>query len=138
MATLCPMTTTTTAGVDGFLAAITAGHVPAALYTDDATLDAVVPNWRFDVTGAAAVAAEYGRWFAAPGRVTELRRRPTTGGEVVAYTLEWEEGGVGHTARHVHVLDLAADGRIAADQVWCGGRWPAELVAQMTAARDAG
>ncbi|MDN5860479.1 MAG: hypothetical protein L0H84_17885 [Pseudonocardia sp.] len=130
------MTTTTTV-IDGFLAGIAAGAVPSALYTDDAVLDAVVPNWRFDVTGAAAIAAEYGRWFAHPGRVEELRRQPTVTGEVVEYSVCWEEDGVPHAGRHVHVLELAPDGRIAADHVWCGGRWPAELLAQMEAARHA-
>ena len=130
-------TATTTTGVDGFLAGITAGAVAADLYTDDAVLDAVVPEWRFSVSGAAAIAAEYGRWFAVPGHLEELRRHATATGEVVEYTLCWSEGGVPHAARHVHVLDLAPDGRIAADHVWCGGRWPADLLARMAEARDA-
>jgi hypothetical protein len=130
-------TAPTTTGVDGFLAGVTAGAVPAALYTEDAVLDAVVPNWRFGVAGAAAVADEYGRWFTHPGHIEELRRHATATGEVVEYTLCWTEGGVPHAIRHVHVLDLAADGRIAADHVWCGGRWSAELLAQMEGARDA-
>ncbi|MGE3285382.1 MAG: hypothetical protein AB7J32_04650 [Pseudonocardia sp.] len=130
-----PAPSTTT--VDRFLDAVAAGTVSADLYTDDVVLDAVVPNWRFAVTGAAAVAAEYARWFADPGRLEELRRLPTATGEVVEYTLCWTERGVPHAGRHVHVLDLGADGRIAADHVWCGGRWPASLLAEMEAARDA-
>jgi hypothetical protein len=129
-----------TTGVDGFLAflaGVTAGAVRAALHTEDAVLDAVVPNLRFGVAGASAVAHEYGRWFTHPGRIEELRRHATPTGEVVEYTLSWAEGGVPHAVRHVHVLDLAADGRIAADHAWCGGRWPAELLAQMEEARDA-
>jgi len=125
------MATTTATAVDGFLAGITAGAVRPDLYTDDAVLDAVVPNWRFDVAGPVAIAAEYGRWFAYPGRFEQLRRHATATGEVVEYTLSWVEDGVPHAARHVHVLDLAPDGRISSDHVWCGGRWPAELLAQM-------
>lgn len=123
--------------VDGFLADIATGGVRADHYTEDAVLDVVVPNWRFDVAGPAAIAAEYGRWFAHPARFEELRRHPTATGEVVEYTLCWVENDVPHAARHVHVLDLAADGRIASDHVWCGGRWPADLLAQMEQARHA-
>ncbi|MGQ0573962.1 MAG: hypothetical protein ACT4RN_07125 [Pseudonocardia sp.] len=129
--------TSTSTVVDGFLVAVAAGAVGPELYTDDAVLDAVVPNWRFELTGPAAITAEYGRWFAHPGRVEELRRRATATGEVVEYTLSWTENGVPHAARHVHVLDLAPDGRIATDHVWCGGRWPADLLAQMEQARHA-
>jgi hypothetical protein len=123
--------------VDRFLAAVCAGDPLTAsdLYLPDAILDAVVPGWRFSVSGAAAIAAEYDRWFGAPGTVDELRRLPTVDGEVMEYTLQWEENGVPHGARHVHLLsiDRQAD-RISADHVWCGGRWPADLLAQMGAA----
>lgn len=131
-------TTTTTTTVDRFLTGLAAGAVPTELYTGDAVLDAVVPNWRFGAWGPAAIAQEYGRWFACPARFEELRRHPTATGEVVEYTLSWTEDGVPYAARHVHLLDLAADGRIASDHVWCGGRWPADLLAQMAEARDAG
>jgi hypothetical protein len=30
------------------------------------------------------------------------------------------------------------DGRIVADKVWCGGRWPAALLAEMEAAAHGG
>ena len=108
-------TAATTTGVDGFLAGITAGAVAADLYADDAALDAVVPEWRFSVSGAAAIAAEYGRWFAVPGHLEELRRHATATGEVVEYTLCWEEGGVPHAGHHAHILTLDAAGRIAED-----------------------
>jgi hypothetical protein len=32
-----------------------------------------------------------------------------------------------------HLLEVA-DGRITKDQAWCGGRWPAGLLAEMAAA----
>lgn len=81
-------------------------------------LDAVVPNWRFDVTGAAAIAAEYGRWFAHAARLDDLRRHPTVSGEVVEYTLCWSENAVPHRARHVHVMELAPTG--ASRATTCG------------------
>ena len=113
--------------VDRFLAAICAGEPMAAadLYVPEVTLDAVV--------------AEYGRWFGAPGSVDELRRLPTADGEVLEYTLQWEESGVPHGARHVHLLSIDRDAdRITTDHVWCGGRWPADLLAQMGAAAAVG
>jgi hypothetical protein len=131
-----PAAPPTASTVDRFLDAIVAGAVTADLYAEDAVLDAVVPDWRFAVTGPAAVAAEYARWFAHPARIEELRRLRTATGEVVEYTLCWAEQGVPHAGRHVHVLDLGPDGRIVADHVWCGGRWPASLLAEMEAARD--
>ena len=127
--------------VDRFLAAICAGEPMAAadLYVPEVTLDAVVPGWRFSVSGADAVVAEYGRWFGAPGSVDELRRLPTAEGEVLEYTLQWEESGVPHGARHVHLLSIDRDAdRITTDHVWCGGRWPADLLAQMGAAAAVG
>jgi hypothetical protein len=134
------MTTTSSAPstvVGRFLADVEAGHVTPSHYAPGAVLDAVVPQWRFDVTGPVAIAAEYSSWYAVPGRLEEVRRIPTAGGEVVEYTRTWVEGGIPHALRHVHVIDLDADGRIAADHVWCGGRWPAALLAEMEAARHA-
>ena len=43
------------------------------------------------------------------------------------------ENGVPHAAHHLHLLTVR-DGLIAADTVFCGGRWPASLLADMEAA----
>ena len=121
--------------VDRFLAAVQAGALTADLYTTDVTLDATVPGWRFHRRGAAAVSAEYAGWFNAPGTFEELERIPMADGEVITYLLTWEEHGVPHAAHHSHriVVDRAT-GRIAADRVFCGGRWNAELLASMAEA----
>jgi hypothetical protein len=98
--------------------------------------DATVPGWRFSVRGAEAVRAELGRWYAEPGAFEELGRTPIPGGELVTFTLRWEENGVPHAAHQAHLVSLDG-GRIDRDQVWCGGRWPAALLAEMAeAARD--
>ena len=124
--------TITSTVVDRLLTAIRTGGVVASLYRDDAHLDATVPSWRFTVDGAEAIATEYARWFAHPGRFSELRRSPTADGEVVEYTLRWIENGVPHAAHHVHVLTVdSAREQITTDRVWCGGRWDAHLLAQM-------
>ena len=126
--------TTTTNAVGRFLAAVEGARISDCdAWADDAFLDATVPNWRMTRRGADAIRAEYGRWFADPGRFEQLRRIPTPGGEVVEYLLTWEEQGVPHAAHHVHILQVDDD-RITADIVMCGGRWPAPLLAEMAAA----
>ena len=125
-----------TSAIDMFLHAIESAAIPGCdAWSADATLDATVPNWRLHATGPDAIRAEYARWFADPGHFDELRRYPVGGGagEVVEYTLSWSENGVPHAAHHMHLLTVR-DGRIAADMVMCGGRWPASLMAEMEAA----
>jgi hypothetical protein len=122
--------------VDEFLSAIENAAIPRCdVWSADATLDATVPNWRLHRTGADAIRAEYARWFADPAHVDELRRCPVDGGgsELIEYTLSWAENGVPHAAHHMHLLTVR-DGRIVADTVMCGGRWPASLLAEMEAA----
>ncbi len=133
-------TTTTSTTVDRFLAAVAAGRAGglAALYAPHAVLDATVPNWRFQVRGAAAIASQYARWFTHPGRFEELDRAAFAGGEVVSYLLTWEEHGVPHAAHHCHVLAIDATGYITSEKVWSGGRWDAALLAEMGAAGHAG
>ncbi|MEJ7583263.1 MAG: hypothetical protein WKF43_04080 [Acidimicrobiales bacterium] len=126
---------TAATGVDLLLDGITAGAVSPDAYAPDAAWDGVVPGWRFALTGSAAIVAEYGRWFAHPAELRELRRLATDSGEVVEYTVTWQEDGVPHAGRHVHVLTVDGDtGHIAEEHVWCGGRWPASLLAEMEAA----
>ena len=125
-----------TAVVDEFLAAIENASIPGCdVWSADATLDATVPNWRLHAAGAGAIRAEYARWFADPGHFDELHRYAVGGGptEVVEYTLSWTENGVPHAGHHLHVLTVRDD-RIVADMVFCGGRWPAALLAEMEAA----
>jgi hypothetical protein len=127
--------------IEKFLHAIESATIPGSdLWSADAKLDATVPNWRMQVRGADAIRAEYARWFADPAHFHELRRFPIgdTGpdegaSEVVEYTLSWQENGVPHAAHHLYVLTVRED-RIVADTVFCGGRWPASLLAEMEVA----
>jgi hypothetical protein len=122
------------ATVDLFLAAVVDGKgIPVELYASDATLDATVPNWRFTARGPEAIAAEYRRWFGFPAAFEELSRFPLPDGEVVTYLLTWVESGVPHAAHHCHLLVVGDDGQIKSDVVFCGGRWPAGLLAEMAA-----
>jgi hypothetical protein len=122
--------------IDEFLQAVKDAKIPACdVWSADAVLDATVPNWRLRVVGDDAIRAEYARWFVSPARFEELRRHPLDGGsaEVVEYTISWTEDGVPHAAHHMHLLRVG-DGRIVADTVFCGGRWPAALLAEMESA----
>jgi len=119
--------------VDRLLAGIEAGAVPAGIFTDDAALDATVPNWRFSVHGGEAVRYELGRWYADPGQFENVRRSPLPDGELVEFTLGWEEQGIPHACHQAHILRLV-DGLVASDTAFCGGRWPASLLAEMQAA----
>jgi ketosteroid isomerase-like protein len=122
--------------IEKFLSAVESGTISGCdAWSDDATLDATVPNWRMQLTGADAIRAEYARWFADQGKFDELHRIAGADGEheVVEYTLSWTENGIPHAAHHVHLLTVRDD-RIVADTVFCGGRWPASLLADMEAA----
>lgn len=94
------------------------------------TLDATVPNWRYQVRGGPAVKAELSGWYADAGAFEELKRTPLSSGELVEFTLRWQEAGVPHAVHQVHILEVT-NGHITRDQVWCGGRWPAALLAEM-------
>ena len=122
--------------IDKFLYAIETANIGGCdAWSADATLDATVPNWRLHAAGPDAIRAEYAKWFAHPARVGELRRYTVEGGEaeVVEYMLSWAENGVPHAGHHLHVLTVRDD-RIVSDTVFCGGRWPASLLAEMEAA----
>jgi hypothetical protein len=130
--------TTTTSAIDSFLSAVRGEHDGPSAWAEGAVLDAVVPGWRFSVRGDDGIRRQLRAWFRDPGSVEELRRHPIATGEVVELTVTWLEDGVPHAARQVHVLELDHDGRIAHDNMWCGGRWPAALLAEMGAASHAG
>jgi hypothetical protein len=133
-------TTTATTAVDRLLHAVSTPGTPIAdIYAADAVLDATVPGWRFTVRGSQSIGYQFAEWFRDPATLEELDRHPTPTGEVVEYTVAWEEGGVPHAGHHVHVLTIdPTTDRITADHMWCGGRWPAPVLAQMEAARDDG
>lgn len=128
------LTTTEPTTLDRLLDAVRDGTgVPPSLFAPDVELDATVPGWRLRRRSAAAVAAQYSQWFADRGTLEELERHAFPGGAAVTYLLAWEEDGVPHAAHHCHVLRFDGDGRIAADRFFCGGRWPAALLAEMAA-----
>ncbi len=118
------------AAIERFLSGVETGQLSDDVFSDDADLDATVPNWRFQVRGGEAVRAELARWYADPGQFLDLERTAIPGGELVEFTLTWMEEGVPHRVHQAHILQVA-EGRISRDTAFCGGRWTAELVQQM-------
>jgi len=120
--------------IDRMLSAITAGDgVGDDVFAGEATLDATIPGWRFTLGDAESIRRQFAVWFADPGEFEELERLPVTDGEIVTFQLTWTEDGVLHAAHQAHLLRVADD-RIVADTMFCGGRWPAPLLAEMARA----
>ena len=129
-------TRTTTSPTDRFYEAVEHGQpIDAAVFTDDVVFDATVPMWRFYRHGAAATATELGRWFADAGRFESFRRIDLPEeGTLVEFDLTWVQQGVPHACHQSHRLELDDDGRIRRLTAFCGGRWPAALLADMAQA----
>lgn len=139
MTTMTTLPTRVSPTVDRFLEAVRDGVAPTAtLFAEDVVLDATVPDWRFTARGREAVISQYGKWFNVSAVLEELERFPVDGGEVVIYLQALEDNGVPSAAHHCHVLRFDADGRIARDSFFCGGRWGAARLAEMAAAERAG
>ena len=122
--------------IDRLLAGIEAGSIEDDVFADDAALDATVPNWRFTIRGGTRVRDQLAQWYMDPGRFQALQR--TFLGqdrELVEFTLTWTEEGVEHTCHQAHIVSTTGD-RVSTDTMFCGGRWPADLVAQMNAAEE--
>lgn len=119
---------------DRFLDAVrTAGFADTDVFAEHAVSDTTPPNWRLQVSGAAAMRAQYAIWFDHPATLADVRRTPLPDGELLEYTRSWSEDGVPHKGHHIHRLTLAGD-RIVEDAHWCGGRWPQPLLDRITAA----
>jgi len=132
------MTTTVTLPVvDRFLAGIEAGQPIGDVYAADATLDATVPGWRFQLQGVDAILDEYGRWFADPGRFHSIERHPLPDGVLIRYVQDSGVDAAAITVHHMHHLTIVDD-KVTRDVVFCGGRWGPAAVAQMGAAAHAG
>jgi hypothetical protein len=117
-----------------FAEAIEGAAIPRLdVFAPGVEVDATVPNWRMSYKGSDNVREAFSQWYADPGHFDEVRRSTLPSGELLEFTFTWEEGGIPHTCHQAHVLELS-DGQIVADRVWCGGRWPASLMAEMAAA----
>jgi hypothetical protein len=125
-----PINSAPAGAIERFLSGVEAGDLREDVFSEDAGLDATVPNWRFSVRGGEAVRAELARWYADPGQFLDVQRTALPDGELVEFTLTWDEEGVAHRVHQAHILRVSGD-RVFSDTAFCGGRWPAELVQQM-------
>jgi hypothetical protein len=134
------MSTVTASATDRLLAGITTAGFPGlGAHADDARLDATVPGWRFERRGADSIEAQFAQWYVHESQLEEVSRHELPTGEVVEITVTWVDQGVPHAARQVHVLTIDRDRDLIVDhRVWCGGQWPAQLLAEMEAARHDG
>ena len=124
----------TVEAVDRFVEAIEAGtRVEPGVFARDAVVDATVPNWRWTIRGVDDITETFAGWFADPGHFESVRRSPLADGELLEFTLAWEENGVPHACHQAHRLTVR-DGAIVEDTVYCGGRWNAALLAEMAEA----
>jgi hypothetical protein len=124
------------APVSEFLGAALAAEIPACdVWADDATLDATVPGGRFHARGPEAIKEIFSAWYCEPGEMVELHRDPIADGEVVRYLVSSTADGEPYVAHHLHRITVV-DGRITADVVFCGGRWPVQGLSEMRAADE--
>lgn len=126
-----PRVANTATVITEFLEAARTATIPdVRLWSEDAVLDATVPNWRYHRLGAAGIVEVYSQWYSAPGEFLELSRDPLADGEVVRYLISSTQDGVPYVAHHVHRLTVL-EGRITSDVVFCGGRWSEERQREM-------
>ena len=122
--------------IEEFLEAVVSARIGSVdVWAPEATFDATLPNWRMRLHSAADIRAQLAGWYADPGQFEELRRIAIPGGELVQFLLTWTESGVPHAAHQAHIIRVSGD-RIVEQVVYCGGRWPAGLLAEMAEAAD--
>ena len=101
-------------------------------FTPDVFCDLNMPEWRFQLQGRDAFAAQLARISEGPSRMEILRTLPTTSGFVTEHVEHQEVGGEDHSARRL-VLCEVVRGRIAEVTVYCTGEWDDELRARHAA-----
>ena len=101
-------------------------------FVPDVFCDLNMPQWRFQLQGRDAFAAQLARINLGPSRMEVLRTVPTTSGFVTEHVEHKDVGGEDHSARRL-VLCEVVRGRIAEVTVYCTGEWDDELRARHAA-----
>ena len=118
---------------DRYRAAVEAGDLDALaeLYHPEALLDAHVPNWRFQVQGARAVAETTVTGLDRPGRFASFEAEPTASGDLLVQA-EWRrQTDDGESVVRELQRWRLDDGRIAEQVLFCAGVWDPQPQAQM-------
>jgi hypothetical protein len=128
-----------TTAINSYLEAIETGTSPAAdVFAAGVLFDATVPNWRFRLLGEERVRKQFGAWFKNAGQFDAVERTPLPDGELVRFELSWMENGQPWACHQSHHLTLDSEARIVGVTLFCGGRWPAPLLAEMEEALRVG
>jgi hypothetical protein len=101
-------------------------------FTPDVFCDLNMPEWRFQLQGRDAFAAQLARINQGPARMEVLRTVPTTSGFVTEHVEHQDVDGEDRSARRL-VLCEVVRGRIAEVTVYCTGEWDDELRARHAA-----
>jgi hypothetical protein len=101
-------------------------------FTPDVFCDLNMPEWRFQLQGRDAFAAQLERINEGPSRVEVLRTVPTTSGFVTEHVEHQDVDGEDHSARRLILCEVVR-GRIAEVTVYCTGEWDDELRARHAA-----
>lgn len=122
------MTDTAQAVVEAFIALQESnrGSELAEILTEDAVLDLNPPQWRFQIQGAMPIAEAFAQSFTGGYRAVGYRWDPTPSGAVVEYD-GWDTAADRYY-RHLAVLRIADDGRIARLTIYCTGGWDADMI----------
>jgi hypothetical protein len=120
-----------TSAIDSYLDAMETGTSPAGdVFAADVLFDATVPNWRFRLLGEDRMRKQFAAWFKDPGQFDAIERTPLPDGELVRFELSWMENGQPWACHQTHRITVDRD-RIVGVTMFCGGRWPAPLLAEM-------
>jgi len=101
-------------------------------FVPDVFCDLNMPEWRFQLQGRDAFAAQLARINEGPSRVEVLRTVPTTSGFVTEHVEHQDVDGEDRSARRLIVCEVVR-GRIAEVTVYCTGEWNDELRARHAA-----
>ena len=101
-------------------------------FTPDVFCDLNMPEWRFQLQGRAAFAAQLERINEGPSKIEVLRTVPTTSGFVTEHVEHQDVDGEDHSARRLILCEVVR-GRIAEVTVYCTGEWNDELRARHAA-----
>jgi len=83
------------------------------------------------------VRRQFAAWFKEAGQFDVVERTPLPDGELVRFELSWMENGQPWACHQTHRLAVD-NGRIVGVTLFCGGRWPAMLLAEMEEALRVG
>jgi hypothetical protein len=101
-------------------------------FTPDVFCDLNMPEWRFQLQGRDAFAAQLARINRGPSRMEVLRTVPTASGFVTEHVEHEDVDGEDHSARRLLLCEVVR-GRIAEVTVYCTGEWDDELRARHAA-----